>query len=69
MTIAGELAQYVTQTRYEDIPHRVIDYSAMLVASTVASAAAGSQIDSSSILRSLMFQRGGTAESTVWFSD
>jgi 2-methylcitrate dehydratase PrpD len=69
MTIAGELAQFVTQTRYEEIPPRVIDYSAMLVASTVASAAAGSQIDSSSILRGLMFQRGGTAESTVWFSE
>ncbi len=69
MTIAGDLARFVTQTRDQDIPHRVIDYSAMLVASTVASAAAGSQLQSSSIIRSLMLARGGAAESTVWFSE
>ena len=69
MTIAGELARFVTQTRYADIPHRVIDYGAMLVASTVASAAAGSRLNSSSVIRSLMLARGGEAESTVWFSE
>jgi len=68
MSIASELAGFVTQTRCQDIPPRAIDYAAMLVSSTVASAAMGSTLESSRIVRALLARRGGAAEATVWFN-
>ncbi|MGE8163764.1 MmgE/PrpD family protein [Paraburkholderia sp. NPDC080076] len=68
MTIAVELAQFVTQTRYEDIPPSAIDYAAMLIASTVASAAMGAPLDSSGIVRRFEIERGGVADSSAWFA-
>ena len=68
MTIAGELAQFVTTTRYEDIPPLAIDYAAMLISSTIASAAMGSTLESSRIVRSLLLERSGTPEATAWFA-
>lgn len=47
MTMAGELAQFLVRTRYEDIPPIAIDYAAMLISSTVASAAMGFTLASS----------------------
>jgi 2-methylcitrate dehydratase PrpD len=40
----------------------------MLISSTVASAAMGSNLESSRIMRSLLTQRGGAAEASAWFS-
>lgn len=40
----------------------------MVIASTIASAAMGKDITSSQIIRSLATEKGGTAESTVWFA-
>jgi 2-methylcitrate dehydratase PrpD len=68
MTIAVELAKFVTQTRYEEVPPKAIDYAAMLIASTVASAAMGASLDSSEIVRRFEFERGGLADASVWFS-
>ena len=39
----------------------------MVIASTVASAAAGSDIASARIIRSLVRERGGTPEASIWF--
>jgi 2-methylcitrate dehydratase PrpD len=67
MTVAGELAQFVTRTRYEEIPSHAIDYAAMLISSTIASAAMGSTLESSRIMRSMLVQRGGVGEASAWF--
>ncbi len=67
MTIAGELAGFLTSHKYEDIPPRAIDYAAMLISSTVASASLGFTQESAKIMRTLELQRGGVAESTLWF--
>lgn len=68
MTIAGELARFAIRTHYEDISPKAIDYAAMLISSTVASAAMGSTLESSKIVHSLLAQRAGTPEASAWFS-
>jgi 2-methylcitrate dehydratase PrpD len=68
MTIAAELAQFVTQTRYADVPSKAIDYAAMLIASTVASAAMGASLNSSRIVCRFEIERGGLADSSAWFA-
>lgn len=67
MTVAGEIAAFVTRQRYADLPPKAIDYAQMLISSTLASAALGSTIESSKIIRALEVERGGKAEATVWF--
>jgi 2-methylcitrate dehydratase PrpD len=67
MSIAGELARFVTDTRIDDLPPLALERARMVVASTIASAAMGSDIVSSRIIRELAAERGGTAEATVWF--
>jgi len=67
MTVAGELSQFLTSTRYEEIPLKAIDYAAMLISSTVASAAMGSTLESSRIMRSMLVQRGGAGDASAWF--
>jgi len=69
MTVAGELARFLTRTSYEDIPSQAIDYAAMLISSTLASAAMGSSLESSRIVLDVLTQRGGNPESSAWFSD
>lgn len=66
-TVAGKLAAFTVDRRYEDIPPLAIDYAAMLISSTVASAAMGYTLDSSRIVREREFERGGRAEASVWF--
>lgn len=67
MTLSRELAQFVTQQRCADLPPKALDYAQMLISSTVASAALGSTIESSRIVRALEGERGGTPEATIWF--
>ena len=67
MTIAGELAEFFARMRYEDLPPITTDYAAMLIASTLASAACGKNIASSNIMRELARERGGAAQASVWF--
>lgn len=67
MTIARELAEFVTKQSCADLPPRAIDYAQMLISSTVSSAALGSTIESSRIVRALEAERGGTPEATIWF--
>ena len=68
MSMAEELARFVTHTKSEDLPALALERARMVVASTIASAAMGAGIDSSRITRELALERGGTAEATVWFS-
>ncbi|MFJ1258518.1 MmgE/PrpD family protein [Cupriavidus sp. CuC1] len=67
MTVAVELAEFVTRTHYEEVPVKAIDYAAMLISSTMASAAMGSNLESSRIVRSMLVQRGGAGEASAWF--
>ena len=39
MTIARSLAEFFTQVSYADLPPQTVEHAAMLIASTVASAA------------------------------
>jgi len=67
MTIAGELAEFLTRVGPADIPPQAVDHAAMLIASTLASAALGAGIESSIIIRELERDRGGIAEAPLWF--
>ncbi|HSV83393.1 MAG TPA: MmgE/PrpD family protein [Ramlibacter sp.] len=66
-SVARELARMVIDVQYSDLPDRALDHAEMLLASTIASAAAGSQLQSSRIIRAVEVERGGRAESTAWF--
>ena len=68
MSIAAELAGFVTSTGVDDLPALALERARMVIASTIASAAMGSAIVSSRIIRELALERGGTAEATLWFS-
>src|SRR5438105_3438425 len=65
--LARRLAQFLNQTRYRDLPPIAIEHAKMIVASTLASAAPGSRIDSVRIIRELAKERGGKPEAMVWF--
>lgn len=67
MTIAAELAEFVVRTHAEALPELALERARMVVASTVASAAAGRELRSARIMRALARERGGTPEATLWF--
>jgi 2-methylcitrate dehydratase PrpD len=67
MSLAGELAGFLAPLGYDDLPPRATDYAAMLIASTLASAACGKEIVSTRIVRELARERGGTPQATVWY--
>ena len=61
------LARFLNNTEYRDLPPKAIEHAKMILASTFASAAAGSLIDSARILRELAKEQGGKPEATIWF--
>jgi 2-methylcitrate dehydratase PrpD len=67
MTVARSLAEFLTGVSYADLPTQTVDHAAMLIASTIASAAMGSGIVSSTIIRALAREHGGTPEASLWF--
>jgi 2-methylcitrate dehydratase PrpD len=67
MTIARDLAEFLTRTSPDDLPPQAVEHAAMLIASTLASAAMGAGLESSAIIRDLARERGGSAEASVWF--
>src|SRR5215468_7709705 len=67
MSIARELARFLTNTRADDLPPLARERARMVIASTIASAAMGSDIVSSRIIREIARERGGAPEATVWF--
>src|SRR5215471_8913327 len=67
MSIAGELAKFLTGTSVDDLPLPALERARMAIASTIASAAMGADIVSSSIIRELARERAGAPEATVWF--
>ncbi|HYC46872.1 MAG TPA: MmgE/PrpD family protein [Burkholderiales bacterium] len=67
MTVARDLAVFVTRQTTAALPPQAMEYAQMLIASTIASAALGSTLESSKIVRALETERGGTPEATAWF--
>ena len=67
MSIAGELARFVTSTDVTDLPPLALERARMVIASTIASAAMGVDIVSSRIIRELAMERGGAEQATLWF--
>jgi 2-methylcitrate dehydratase PrpD len=67
MTAAGDLAEFLARTEYRDLPSPTTEYAAMLIASTLASAALGKDIASSAILREMARERGGAPQASLWF--
>src|SRR5215475_7898503 len=67
MTVARTLAAFLTQVSYADLPPQTIEHATMLIASTIASAAWGSGIASSGLIRALAREHGGTPEASIWF--
>src|SRR6187397_3013952 len=61
------LARFLNHTPYSDLPPKAIEHAKMILASTFASAAMGSDIDSARIVRQLAKDQGGKAEATIWF--
>jgi 2-methylcitrate dehydratase PrpD len=61
------LARFLNSTPYQALPPRAIEHAKMIVASTFASAAAGSAIDSARILRQLAKEQGGRPDAPIWF--
>ena len=57
--LALTLAQLLNRTRFTDLPPKAIEHAKMIIASTLASAAPGSLIDSARIVRDLARERGG----------
>ena len=67
MSMAEELARFLTRTNVDDLPPLALERARMVIASTIASAAMGSDIVSAQIIRELEKERGGVEEATLWF--
>jgi 2-methylcitrate dehydratase PrpD len=68
MTVARTLATCFAQATFADLPPQAVEYAAMLIASTLASAACGSGLTSAAIIRDLAKERGGTPQASIWFA-
>src|SRR5579885_2352140 len=67
MTVARRLAEFLGGLAPAELPAQALDHAAMLVASTLASAALGRDIASARIVRDLARERGGRPDASVWF--
>ena len=64
---ALELAGLLNRIRYGELPATPVKYAKMILASTLASAAAGREIGSVRIVRDLAKEQGGKPEAPIWF--
>ncbi len=67
-TVARALAEFLTPLTARDLPDKTLDYAAMIVASTLASAACGTAIRSAQIIQGLAEDQGGRPEASIWFA-
>ena len=67
MTVAEAMAESLLNTQFDDLPDQAIDHAAMIISSTLASAAYGVNISSAQIVRDLAKARGGAPEASIWF--
>jgi 2-methylcitrate dehydratase PrpD len=66
-TLAQTLARFATGMPGSEIPGVAIERAKMTLASTIASAAMGYDIESARIIRSLELDDGGAEQATAWF--
>lgn len=64
-TVTQEVADFIVQTRYEDLPEEVLRLSKQCITDGVAVMLAGTQEESFRVLREYLTQVGGAAEATV----
>ncbi len=69
MTIAGQLGEFLTDTKVSDLPQVALERAAMSIASTIASAAMGYDLESTRIIRAVEKENGGAPQASVWFDD
>jgi 2-methylcitrate dehydratase PrpD len=67
MTVARDLAEFLTHTKTQDLPPQTMLHAAMIIASTLASAACGTTIQSAQIIRDLAREQGGRPDAIIWF--
>jgi 2-methylcitrate dehydratase PrpD len=67
MSTARELADFLSRIIPSEVPDQAMDHAAMLIASTLASAAMGSGLDSAKIVRDMSRSLGGSPRASVWF--
>jgi 2-methylcitrate dehydratase PrpD len=68
MTVARLLGAFLTETTIADLPDQAMEHAAMIIASTLASAACGTRIESARIVREMAQERGGREDAAVWFA-
>jgi 2-methylcitrate dehydratase PrpD len=68
MSTARDLANFITRITAADLPDQALDHAAMLIASTLASAAMGSTLQSARIVKDMAQSIGGQPRASVWFS-
>jgi len=61
------MARLLNRPKFGDLPPTAIEHAKILVASTLASAAAGSTYSSARIIRDLAKEHGGKSEASIWF--
>ena len=67
MSAARDLANFLAGVTAADLPAQALDHAAMLVASTIASAAMGSGLESARIIKDMASSLGGSPRASVWF--
>jgi 2-methylcitrate dehydratase PrpD len=67
VSVARKLAAFLTETKVADLPARALEHAAMVIASTLASAACGTGIESARIIRAMAQERGGRGDAAAWF--
>jgi 2-methylcitrate dehydratase PrpD len=67
MSAARDLANFLAGATAADLPPQSLDHAAMLVASTIASAAMGSGLESARIIKDMALSLGGSPRTSVWF--
>jgi 2-methylcitrate dehydratase PrpD len=65
--LALQLARRLNSVTFDALPSLAVEHAKMIVASTLASAALGSDFESTVIVRDLAKEHGGKAESSIWF--
>ena len=65
--LALRLARLFNRVQYTDLPPAAIKHAKVIIASTLASAAPGTEIDSARIIRDLAKEAGGKPEASIWF--
>jgi 2-methylcitrate dehydratase PrpD len=68
VTVARQLARFVTTASTGQLPSRHLELAKMVVASTLASAARGYRIGCVAAFRAVALESGGAPEATLWFN-